>query len=840
MTLLREPPAPPATGAGMPPRPHGMRSRATAMLTRFSAAVERAGERPLRVAAVYAGFALLAFPMLETLFLGRNAPHYALDVFDDGAVTRLGGLPTLWQDGGMSLWNPLLATGNAALAQFASTPYALDVQLARIIGPFLAYLFTLALLGFVAGAGTHLFLRCSCRVGNVAAFTGGAVAAFGFWHYNLSYAAPALPLSLWLAGETFRDARIRWLPLLGWIGLAVFLFYNSHSQVTLLLGGVQLGYLAYTAATHRERLRRAVAWAGVWTLSLLAYGPVLLTQLAVLPDSHRSLWARGAGPIDYGAVLHGLVAQYSPFLFGIRAGESLGGTAHWFGTYFAGLVTLPAIVAAVLLGGRSRPVRFVLLLIAVIPVADFLALTVVTRAQEYMGVLKSFQFTRVRLFFPFAVAASVGLGMHELQRLGARTRRARVLASNGMWLAFGLLIMVHGLVTLRSLRYYLTRHGLPHPTSGGLLAEAEGVGLLLAAGLFGSVAVAWFLVTLARRRGARLPLSAAAAAAILLATVAERATFARVERYTDSSKLSTFEASLGLSPALAYLRSQPNPGRHRVLTLGEWDQPNRVDHPNRMMFYGLSTADAYQNIYPVRYHDLFGVLTDPFLRTDSARYAYFHGWGNRAYVFGWPVNDAIADLMGIRWVLSRGVQIQTPGFVEVFARGDERIYENRGVFARAFLASGSRTFGSVPALLDALGHAGAAELRNTAYVEQAGPGGTVAPPGQIPGQASIDEYSPDHVVIGTSAAAPGTVVLTDAYMPGWAASVDGVPASLFPVYRAFRGVRVPAGRHRVEMFYRPAAARRGALLLLLATLATIGWAIVARARTSASTPVAPA
>jgi hypothetical protein len=204
------------------------------------------------------------------------------------------------------------------------------------------------------------------------------------------------------------------------------------------------------------------------------------------------------------------------------------------------------------------------------------------------------------------------------------------------------------------------------------------------------------------------------------------------------------------------------------------------------------------------------------------------------------VNGAIADLMGIRWVLSRGVQIETPGFVEVFARGDERVYENREVFARAFLASGSRSFDSVPALLDALGHAGTAELRNTAYIEQAGGAGTAVRHGPVAGEALIDEYSPDHVVIGTSAAAPATVVLTDAYSPGWSASVDGVPASLFPVYRAFRGVRVPAGRHRVEMSYRPAAARRGALLLLLATLGTIGWAIVARARSPGPATVGPA
>ena len=801
-----------------------------AVLTRFATAVDSAGRRPLRVLLVYCALALLAFPTLETLFLGRDAPNYALDVFDDGAVTRLGGLPGLWRDGGMSLWNPLLATGNAALAQFASTPFALDVQLARVVDPFAAYMLTLALLCVVAGAGTHLFLRRSCRVGHVAAFTGGTVATFGFWHYNLSYAAPALPLALWLGEEALRGARIRWIPLLGWISLAVFLLYNSHSQVTLLLGGVQLAYLAFIARGRRERLRRAAVWACAWVLALMAYGPVLLTQLAMLPESQRSLWARGAGPIEYGAMLRELVAQYSPFLLGIRAGGVLGGTANWYGTYFAGLVTLPAIAAAVLLARRSRPARFVLLLIMLIPIADFLAVTVVTRVQEHLGVLKSFQFSRVRLFFPFAVAASIGLGVQALQRGSLRSRAGRLLASNALWIMFGAVIAIHAILAVRGLHYYLSRHGLPHVARGDLLSQVDGVGLMLGAGLFAAGGLAWMVLSVARRRRSLLPLSAAAAGGLLLATLAERALFARVERYTDSAKLGTFEASLGLSPGLAYLRSQPNPGRHRVLSLGTWDQPNRVDHPNRLMFHGLSTADAYENIYPARYHDLFGVLTEPFLRTDSVHYAYYHTWGNRAYAFGWPVNYAIADLIGIRWVLSRGVEISAPGFVEVFARGGEHVYENRDVFARAFLTTGSRVFESTSVMLDALGRASAAELRSAAFVE--GRSGPDSAPAAVPtmDEARIDEYEPDRVVIGTSSSLPATVVLTDAYVPGWNASVDGIRASVFPVDRAFRGVRVPAGRHRVEMTYRPAEARRGTWLLLLASLATAGWVLAARAR----------
>ncbi len=348
--------------------------------------------------------------------------------------------------------------------------------------------------------------------------------------------------------------------------------------------------------------------------------------------------------------------------------------------------------------------------------------------------------------------------------------------------------------------------------------------------LCAAAGIAWLALSVARHRGTILPLSAAAAAALLAGTVVERATYARVERYGDAAKLSSFEASLGLTPALAFLAAQPNPGLHRVLTIGSWDQPNRIDHPNRMMFHGLRTADAYQNIYPRRYHDLFGVLTAPFLRGDSARYAYFHTWGNRAYAFGWPVDDAIADLIGIRWILTRGVPIEDPGFVEVFAAGDERVYENRAVLPRAFLTRGALVFDSVPAMLDALERASADELRETAYLEPGSMSARAARAAAGPGGATIVEYRPDDVVIESSAGDSGIVVLTDAYSPGWTATVDGAPAPLFPVYRAFRGVAVSAGTHRVEMRYRPAAVRRGTQLALIALLGSVGWTLAIRAR----------
>jgi uncharacterized membrane protein YfhO len=71
------------------------------------------------------------------------------------------------------------------------------------------------------------------------------------------------------------------------------------------------------------------------------------------------------------------------------------------------------------------------------------------------------------------------------------------------------------------------------------------------------------------------------------------------------------------------------------------------------------------------------------------------------------------------------------------------------------------------------------------------------------GQARIVRYEPERVVIETDTPVDGFLVLTDTYMPGWQAQVDGQPTELYIADYAFRAVRIPAGQHRVEFVYAP-------------------------------------
>jgi hypothetical protein len=90
------------------------------------------------------------------------------------------------------------------------------------------------------------------------------------------------------------------------------------------------------------------------------------------------------------------------------------------------------------------------------------------------------------------------------------------------------------------------------------------------------------------------------------------------------------------------------------------------------------------------------------------------------------------------------------------------------------------------------------------------------------GEAVITRLGTDRVALDASLSAPGYVVLVDAYDPGWRAWVDGSETSLLRANVAFRAVAVGAGRHSVELRYRPRA-----LLIGLALTALSGLALLA-------------
>ena len=79
---------------------------------------------------------------------------------------------------------------------------------------------------------------------------------------------------------------------------------------------------------------------------------------------------------------------------------------------------------------------------------------------------------------------------------------------------------------------------------------------------------------------------------------------------------------------------------------------------------------------------------------------------------------------------------------------------------------------------------------------------------------------PQEIVIEVAADAAGWVVLTDAWYPGWEATVDGRSVPVEVAYHAFRAVQVEAGPHTIVMRFRPDVWAWASLVSFLSLLAT--------------------
>ena len=76
----------------------------------------------------------------------------------------------------------------------------------------------------------------------------------------------------------------------------------------------------------------------------------------------------------------------------------------------------------------------------------------------------------------------------------------------------------------------------------------------------------------------------------------------------------------------------------------------------------------------------------------------------------------------------------------------------------------------------------------------------------------------------------GMLIVADTWFPGWIATVDGKSAPIYEAYGFLRGVVVDAGRHRVEMRYRPRSVYWGAALTAVGLLGVCALGVVAGRR----------
>jgi hypothetical protein len=193
---------------------------------------------------------------------------------------------------------------------------------------------------------------------------------------------------------------------------------------------------------------------------------------------------------------------------------------------------------------------------------------------------------------------------------------------------------------------------------------------------------------------------------------------------------------------------------------------------------------------------------------------------------GTPAHVSLLRIGAVRTIVAlhrRGLEAYAPGpsFPSLFAE-PIRTFGVPGSLPRARAVGRVRALEGQAALEALL----APDFDAAGEVVLSGPGAAEAASDSRPGLAAvgIEELAGDRVRLDAQLTEPGVVVLADAYDPGWRAWVDGRPASVLVANVAFRAVPVPAGRHVIEMRYRPPSVAVGLAIGLagLVALAALG------------------
>ncbi len=261
---------------------------------------------------------------------------------------------------------------------------------------------------------------------------------------------------------------------------------------------------------------------------------------------------------------------------------------------------------------------------------------------------------------------------------------------------------------------------------------------------------------------------------------------------------------------------QQQGGLHRVASYGPWGMP-----PEYGSAYGIYQIDSLNFHLNTRYEAIFNrlILPDP-----KERWFTFISLNLARDKDG--INLAAYDLLGTRFLIvpvafpRMRAFMERSGWARAYADAYFIIFENPDPLPRAFIThrlaerettpvdSGESprevATSDDPQFLDSARRIGITEKASNGRLKEE--------------LAVIKRYEHVRVDIEADLAQPGVLVLTDAWHPNWAVTVDGSPSRIGVVDGAFRGVALPAGKHLVEMTYAPRTLFAGKLLSALGIL----------------------
>ena len=660
------------------------------------------------------------------------------------------------ENGRLPLWNRFVLAGEPLLAVQEPAVFHPFTAIGLLLPPAQSWTLEMALRLFLALLCAYLFfseLGCGELPSLLGAF-GWAFSGFLVFYlgYPLSPATAPLPLLLLglrrLAREPGRRALVVTV-----VALLLVVTAGHPESLLHVVAGAGVWFLFELARARRrgKALGMSLA-AGALALGLSAI--LLVPFFEILPHSREHglrshVYSESDRSAPLAASARHVVQNVMPAAFGISGrGEVVPG--HELPASYAGALVFPLALVGLFSRRREKWVFLVFFVLGVLLHARFLFVA------DALASLPLFDLAiNERLVF-LATFGNVALAVLGLEKLsGGEATRGFVVAAIATALLLALLSFV------RAPRW----DELRMPRTEQLARSALQVVPLLLAGAA--------VVYLSRRR----PRAVAVGVIVLFAGAAVLEARGVYPTFPERA----------FYPELPILEKIPRGEPWRTAPIGY------VFPPNISTMYELEDVRGYVSL-------TLAPLAETFPIWCVARPVE---WNRVAD----PTTPFLAFL-NVRYVVAP-LAYRTPAGWKVLAEGREgRLIENPNALPRAFAPRTVRHENDPARRLALLG-----EIRDFAaegIVDGAPDGGT--PRANGPAEVRVTKYVGGDLALEVDARRESIVGTSIPRWPGWKLTLDGRPARLVGYNHAFLGFRVPPGRHRAELDYRPDGFARGAAI----------------------------
>jgi hypothetical protein len=261
---------------------------------------------------------------------------------------------------------------------------------------------------------------------------------------------------------------------------------------------------------------------------------------------------------------------------------------------------------------------------------------------------------------------------------------------------------------------------------------------------------------------------------------------------------------------ITYLVSQPQPNRVWILPAQGGNESNVL------MLFKVHQAGGEHGNQLQRYNEYVGAGKETYI-----------DWSN------FIDKSAFVNAANVKYLISR-VDLKVSGADTLVLRERHRgggwVYENLKALPRAYVIENAIETGDTMAALTLLAPKDFDPGKSAVVYTKTD---LQLPKTPLQATAEFAEYTPDRVVVRTTANRRALLVLADNYHKDWQATVNGKRTPILRANHTFRGVVVDAGPSEVVFEFRPQALYTGFYIYLIC-LALLGgyvmWLLVARMR----------